>query len=141
MKTEFKKLIYFFDKLEDKIRSRLSHHPKAYALIGGVGIILFWRGVWHLADDINISSSLSFLIGLSILLATGVFVSAFIGSRLIISGLVGEKKITEKTEEEVETEEMQLKNLQSTLVKIEKKLEHIDEDIEKHPAFKKKEGN
>ena len=141
MKIRLRILIHFFDKLEDKIRSKLSHHPKAYALIGGIGIILFWRGVWHLADDINMSSSLSFLIGLSILLATGVFVSAFIGSRLIISGLIGEKKITEKTEEEVETEEAQLRNLQNTLIKIEKKLEHIDEDIESHPSFKKDSKN
>lgn len=129
MKTKFRTLEHFFDKLEDKIRRKLSHYPKVYALVGGIGVVLFWRGVWHLADDINMSSSLSFLVGFSILLATGVFVSAFIGSRLIISGLVGEKKITEKTEEEVETEEMQLKNLQNTLKKVEEKLEHIDSDI------------
>lgn len=126
-----KKTVKFFDKLEDKVRGKLSHYPILYAIIGGIGVVLFWRGVWHLADDVNIGSVVSMIIGAIILLMTGVFVSAFIGNRLIISGLIGEKKLSEKEEEEIETEETQLKNLQSTLNRLEKKLDHIDEDIEK----------
>jgi len=53
---------------------------------------------------------------------TGVFVSAFIGNSLIISGLKGEKKIEEKTLEE-------MRNDDETLNKIYKKLEKIDEEI------------
>ena len=121
----------FFDKIEDKIRGKLSHYPILYAFIGGVGIVLFWRGVWHLADDINLESGISFIIGTVILLMTGVFVSEFIGKKLIISGLIGEKKLTEKEESEIQTEETQLKNLQNILNRVEKKLEHIDQDIEK----------
>ena len=90
------KIIQFFDKLEDKIRGKLSHYPILYAIIGGVGVVLFWRGVWHIADDLNVGSVVSLIIGTVFLLMTGVFVSAFIGSRLIISGLSGEKKLTEK---------------------------------------------
>ena len=44
------KISRFFDKLEDRVRSWLSHQPILYALIGGIGIVLFWRGVWHTAD-------------------------------------------------------------------------------------------
>jgi membrane-bound ClpP family serine protease len=124
------KVVKFFDKLEDRIRGKLSHYPIIYAFIGGVGIVLFWRGVWHTADDINVSSGASLIIGAIILLMTGVFVAEFIGNRLIISGLIGEKKLSEREEGEIETEEMQLKNLQSTLARLEKKLEHIDQDIE-----------
>jgi len=123
-------IVRIFDKLEDKIRGKLSHHPVLYALIGGIGVVLFWRGIWHTADDINIGSIISIIIGAIILLITGVFVSSFIGSRLIISGLIGEKKLSEKEEAEIETEEAQLKNLQSTLNRLEKKLEHIDKEIE-----------
>ncbi len=126
----FRKVEKFFDKLEDKVRGHLSHYPILYALIGGVGLVLFWRGVWHLADDINLSSIISSLIGAIVLLLTGVFVSAFIGNRLIISGLIGEKKLAEKEQEEIETEESQIQNLQETLSRLEKKLDHIDEDIE-----------
>ena len=126
-----KKILKFFDKLEDKIRGKLSHYPILYALIGGIGVIMFWRGIWHFADDANISSIISIITGAIILLLTGVFVSSFIGSRLIISGLIGEEKLTEKEKGEIETEETQLNNLQNTLNRLEKKLEHIDEDIEK----------
>ena len=126
-----KKVVKFFDKLEDKVRGKLSHYPIIYAFVGGIGIIIFWRGVWHFADDINISSIISIIIGSIILLMTGVFVSAFIGNRLIISGLIGEKKLSEKEELEIETEETQIKNLQNTLTRLEKKLDHIDKDIQK----------
>ena len=121
-----RKIIRFFDRLEDKVRGKLSHYPILYAFIGGTGIVLFWRGVWHIADDINMASGISFVIGTVILLMTGVFVSEFIGKKLIISGLVGEKKIEEKEEIELETEETQLRNLQNTLNKLEKKLDHME---------------
>lgn len=125
-----KKIKEFFDKLENKIRRKLSCYPILYAFIGGIGVVLFWRGVWHIADDINLSSSISFVIGAIILIVTGLFVSEFIGKKLIISGLVGEEKLAEKEEEEIQTEETQLKNLQNTLSRLEKKLEHIDKEIE-----------
>lgn len=126
-----KKLIRFFDKLEDKIRGKLSHYPIVYAFIGGIGVVLFWRGVWHTADDMNVGSVISLVIGSIILLLTGIFVSAFVGSKLIISGLVGEKKMEEKEEEELETEEMQLRNLQNTLSSVEKKLSNLEKEVEK----------
>jgi hypothetical protein len=132
-----KEIVRFFDKLEDKVRGKLSHYPILYALIGGVGVVLFWRGVWHTADDFNLGSIISAIIGVVVLLTTGVFVSSFIGNKIIISGLVGEKKLAkkeegeiEKEEGEIETEETQIKNLQSTLTRLEKKLDHLDQDIE-----------
>ncbi|MDO8430474.1 MAG: hypothetical protein Q7S72_00580, partial [Candidatus Taylorbacteria bacterium] len=106
-----RKTVRFFDKLEDKVRGKLSHYPILYALIGGVGVVLFWRGVWHIADDIDMNSIISIVVGTVILLMTGVFVSSFVGNRLIISGLIGEKKLTEKEEAEIETEEDQIRTL------------------------------
>lgn len=125
-----KTIIKFFDKLEDKIRGKLSRYPILYAVFGGIGVVLFWRGVWHIADELNLGSVASIIIGSIILLMTGVFVSEFIGSKIIMSGLAGEEKLTEKEEREIETEETQLQNLQKTLNRLEKKLEHIDQDIE-----------
>lgn len=129
-----RKVIKFFDKVEDKIRGKLSHYPIVYAFIGGVGIVLFWRGVWHLADDASLNNFISFLAGSIILLITGVFVSSFIGDRLIISGLIGEKKLEEESKEEIDTEEVQIRNLQNTLSRLEKKLDHIDEDNHNHKS-------
>jgi hypothetical protein len=119
-----------FNKIEGKIRGKLSHYPVVYAFIGGSGIILFWRGIWHIADEFAVNSVTSIIIGLVVLLATGVFVSEFIGNRLIISGLVGEKLLTEKEESEIETEESQLRNLQNTLNRVEKKISDLEKEIE-----------
>lgn len=126
-----KKTLKIFDKLEDKVRAKLSHYPILYALIGGIGVVLFWRGIWHIADDINLGSIVSIIIGTIILLMTGVFVSAFIGQRLIMSGLIGEKKLSEKEQREIETEETQIKNLQNVVKKLAKKIDHIDADVHK----------
>jgi len=121
-----KNVLKFFDKLEDKIRRKLSHYPILYALIGGTGVVLFWRGVWHIADDVSLTSGISLVIGIVILLVTGIFVSEFIGKQIIISGLEDEKKMAAKEGDEIETEETQLRKLQSTLNKLEQKIDHIE---------------
>lgn len=127
-----KKVLRFFDKLEDKIRARLSRLPMLYAFIGGVGVVLFWRGIWHIADEIYLSSMLSIIIGGSILLISGAFVSTFIGSRLIISGLSGEKKLAEMTKEEIDAEENKLNKLQRSLNKVEDQIQKIEQEIKHH---------
>ncbi|MFA6258065.1 MAG: hypothetical protein WC671_03635 [Candidatus Paceibacterota bacterium] len=134
-----KRFLDFCEKTENRIRAMLSRYPIIYALIGSLGVVLFWRGIWHTADDMDMSSSASLLAGILILLVTGLLVYEFIGNRLIISGLIGEEKIVKKEEgeikkeeKEIETEEIQLKNLQSTLSRLEKKLDHIDGEVEKN---------
>ncbi|MDO8659257.1 MAG: hypothetical protein Q7K54_01520 [Candidatus Parcubacteria bacterium] len=121
--------LQFLKKLENKIRGKLSHHPVVYAFIGGIGIVLFWRGIWHTADAINLSSILSLIMGAVILIITGIFVSEFLGTKLIMSDISGEKKLVEKEEIEIETEESKLKNLQNTLERVEEKLDHLEEEM------------
>jgi hypothetical protein len=121
----FKKIIHFFDKLEDHVRFRLSRHPIIYALIGGVGIVLFWRGVWLLADDIGLGHVASLVISVVVLLLTGTFVWFFIGDQILISGLKEEKRLDQKTEEEVEKEEIELKTLHTLVKKISNDLDEI----------------
>lgn len=130
----YRKIFVFFDKLEDKVRGHLSRYPTIYALIGGIGIVLFWRGIWHSADSIPYLSNswVSTLVGSIILLLTGVFVSAFVGSRLIMTGLRGEKKTTEKTKEELDVEESQIKNMQNAVNKIGNEIEALKKDFEEH---------
>ncbi|MCX6820227.1 MAG: hypothetical protein NT019_03045 [Candidatus Adlerbacteria bacterium] len=118
------KVVVFFDKLEDLVRARLSHWPILYSFIGGVGIVLFWKGVWEMAEYYPILFGFpSVLIGLVILLSTGLLVSFFIGDNIILSGLKHEKKVVEKTETEVQSEKNSISDVLAKLETIEKKLE------------------
>lgn len=144
-----KKIIKFFDKLEDRVRGRLSHYPILYAIIGGIGTVLFWRGVWHLADfvsmvylpgNINESSTvslaspvdglISFFAGLVLLLMTGLYVATFIGEHIIISGLRGDKKITERTETEVKEDVGLDKMMREEIHSLSKKLDEIGRKLD-----------
>jgi hypothetical protein len=128
-------------KLELKTQNYLSHYPRFYALVVGIGIVLFWRGVWHSADNIHTaityftsSSSmalpfapwwdgpLSFVIGGTILYMTGAFTSSFIGNELILSGLRGEKRLNERTESDLKEEVMAIGDINNELVIISRKL-------------------
>jgi hypothetical protein len=119
------KLFKIFDKLEDKIRMSLSHHPRTYALIGSIGIVLLWRGVWMIADDLGLSGLTSAIFGIIILSSIGLFVSFFVGSEIIISGIKEEKRIDEKTEEEIKKETTSLNHIKSDLEEIKNKIDKI----------------
>jgi len=132
----------FFDRAEDFLRRYLSRRPILYAFVAGIGVILFWRGVWHSNDFLveyysaqySINSGIdavglpwwdgpfSFLLGSLILLLTGPFVSSFLGNELIISGIKGEKKLAEKTEDEVESEMEKIAKIQKELAEIKRLL-------------------
>jgi len=127
-------LIKFFDTIEDRTRGKLSRVPIVYGIIGGVAIVMFWRGVWHWADILEHSGApwaflftapLSTVISALALLLTGLFVSFFIGDRIILSGLMHEKKIEEKTESEVRAEGVLLADVYKKLEKIEKDLAEL----------------
>lgn len=53
----------------------------------------------------------SLILGVIVLLSTGLFVSAFIGDSIIMSGIRHDKKIIEKTIEDVETEKTDLEKM------------------------------
>ena len=125
-----KKVVKIFDKTEDKIRAILSRHPIIYAFIGGIGIVLFWRGVWHTADLFPfLNGPVSIIISIIILLITGLFVSFFIGHSIILSGLKQEKKIEEKEISEIETEMDILKKEKDLVNGIYSRLEKIEKTL------------
>ena len=133
-----RKVINFFDKFEDFVREHLSRYPIAYTMIGGVAIVLFWRGVWHTADLLQEKGGwlgwlfyepTNLAIVTIVLLATGLFVSYFIGDTILMSGMKGEKKLADKTEREIKEEEAELKKIQATIKEIEKDVEQIKEAV------------
>lgn len=127
-----KKIATFFDRLEDRVRGRLSHMPIIYAILGGVLIVLFWRAVWHTADILLLQGGflgwffyepIQLIIITAGLLVTGLMVSVFIGDRIILSGLRHEKKLEETTEELVEEEVVSLISLRNEIRALKKQLE------------------
>ncbi|MDB5224994.1 MAG: hypothetical protein JWO43_616 [Candidatus Adlerbacteria bacterium] len=125
----FKKIVTFFDKLEDKVRFHLSRWPIVYALIGGVGIVLFWKGVWETAEySPYLHGPASIVLGTVIMLMTGLLVSFFIGDSIIMSGFKREKKLVEKTEEEIRAEGSKVDEVMIKLDQIERELETIEAD-------------
>ena len=128
-----KKILSFFDKLEDGIRAAFSRRPIIYAFVGGASIVLFWRGVWMVADTIPfLTGPVSILVSVATLLAMGLFVSFFIGDNIIISGLKKEKRLDEKIDSEVKTELDMLNDIQKRLNYIEKELKTFMEQIRKN---------
>jgi len=126
------KLYKWFDKLEDTIRQKLSRRPVLYAFIGGVGIVLFWRGVWDLADQFEFMTPIvSIVVSTLIMLLTGTFVSFFIGGRLLLSGLMQEKRIDEKTADEIAEEESELEKVRKSITEIKNDIAEIKGLIKK----------
>jgi mannitol-specific phosphotransferase system IIBC component len=134
-----KKIILFFDHLEDHVRGYFSRAPIGYAILGGVLVVLFWRGVWQTGDILESKGGiLGFLFyepvtiiwTILLMLLIGLFVSFFIGDAILISGLKQEKKLTEKTEKEVEQEEAQINRIESKISEIETEISEIKEDLE-----------
>lgn len=125
-------IINYFDKLEDRIRHRLSRYPIAYALIAGVGVVLFWRGVWDLADLVpGLSPIITIAVSLVIMLLTGTFVSFFIGEQIILTGMRQEKRIDEKTEKEIHDEEIEIKHIDHELHELKYDITAIKQIIER----------
>ena len=135
----------------NKLTAYLSHRPKLYALIVGVGVVLFWRGVWHTVDQFHEYFSYqhipgtidafqspwwdgpaSFIVGSVILYFSGAFISSFIGNELILSGLRGEKKLNEKTKEEVRNEERAISDIKDALKEINRNLEQLEQKVLDH---------
>ncbi len=104
----YKQAHRYFDKLEDKIRGKLSKSPLIYSFIGAVATVSIWRGVWEVSEILHIPSWVSLAGGILLAMITGLFVSFFIGDNIVISGLQQEKRVDEKTREEIIKEEQLL---------------------------------
>ena len=135
----FHKIVNFFDKLEDRVRGHLSHYPVIYTIIGGIAIVLFWRGVWHTADILQeqggvigflFSPVVNMILVAIVLLMTGLFVSYFIGDTILMSGLKGEKKVADKTRKDVKEEEERIGEIRTTIKEMKKEVDQIKGIVE-----------
>ena len=124
----------------------LSHHPFFYALIGGTGVVLFWRGIWHTMDflmsylqplttahtSIDINAGMwrdgphSLLLGTMILICTKAFVSSLIGNEIIIAGLQEERGFTKKVGKTTQSENRELRTIRQDLGTIITRLDALE---------------
>ena len=121
-----------FLRVEEKTRAYFQRFPFMHAFLAGVGVVLFWRGVWHSADEVFLSSGWSMVLGSFILIIVGVFAQTFVGNMIIIKNVEGEKRLEQKTKadvkkvgEEVQVEKVSLELLAKKLESIEAKLEQL----------------
>ncbi len=121
-----KKFLKFFDLLEDKVRSRLSRHPVVYGVVSGIGIVMFYRGVWMVLDGYPVMTGwVTLVVACVILLLSGVFVSQFVSNSIILSGLKKEKKMVEKVEGEIKSDREHINDILALIKKIETDIEAI----------------
>ncbi len=147
-----RRILNFFDKLEDRVRGHLSRYPIVYAIIGGICVVLFWRGVWHTADLLEdrggvlgliFFEPINTIIMIGLLLLIGLFVSVFIGDSVILTGINKEKKLYERTEIEVKEESDRLKGIERVMKDVKKEIDEIKSEV-KHvheDAHKTKEDH
>lgn len=111
--------------MEDRTRSWLSRRPILYAFIGSIGIVLIWRGIWMMADDVSMPGWFSLFLGVMLTITTGLFVSFFIGDKIIISGIKEEKRVDEKTVDEIKKEEVVLERIERDIEDVKENLREI----------------
>ena len=85
---------------------------------------------WHLDDDFQRAHFTG--VECPAFLLTGLFVSFFIGDRIILSGLTHEKKMEEKTESEVRAEGALLLDMHGKLTRLEKEIAEIKDKTHTH---------
>ncbi len=134
-------LFVFFDKVEDNIRGVLVKHLFIYTFLGGTGVVLFWRGIWHMADllekrggfsTVLFSPLGSTVLGIIILLSTGLFVSVFIGESIIISGIKKGKRVIDKTITDVDNEKAEVEESMAMISDVQKEVKKIEDTMSKN---------
>lgn len=112
---------------EDSARQYFERVPFVQAFFAGIGVIIFWRGIWEWLDVYRISPLVSVLVGSLILLCVGVFVQTFIGNTIIIKNVKQEEQLEKKAikemEGEVGVEEVTLASLSAKIDALAKKID------------------
>lgn len=76
-------------------RKDLKRHHIIFSLLGGIGVVLFWHGIWGIAD-IYVNPFQSVILGVIVLWITGLLILQLIGSEAIEEDLDKENKILDK---------------------------------------------
>lgn len=119
----------FFLRIEDRARSAFEHFPFFHAFLAGVGVVLFWRGVWETADYLRLAPSASIVIGVLLLGAIGLYLQTFVGNTIIIKQVEKEKAMSKKTEKEVTEVKAEVREGEITMEQVIRKLDAIEAKV------------
>ena len=125
-----------FLKIEDRARKYFERIPFIHAFLAGVGVILFWRGVWEIADIYHFDPTISIVVGIIMLVSIGLFTHTFIGNAIIIKNVKHEINIEKENRKDLSTFEKNINNEEITLAhlydkidQLSKKITHIEEHL------------
>lgn len=115
-------------KIEDSARRVFERAPFFQASLAGVGVIIFWRGIWEWLDQVGVSPLYSVILGVLILGGVGVFVQTFIGNTIIIREVKHDEKTGKRVFAKVEGE---VASESATINEISNKLDILIEKLDK----------
>ncbi|HWA32246.1 MAG TPA: hypothetical protein VG694_02250 [Candidatus Paceibacterota bacterium] len=118
-----------FLNIESRARRYFEKYPFTHAFLAGVGVILFWRGAWEVADRAHVGPYLSILIGALLLGGIGLFVQTFVGNAIIIRNVERGKQLEQKAKQGVVGVEKQVEKEEITLSMLSDRLERIEEKV------------
>jgi hypothetical protein len=118
--------------IEHNAREFFERFPYIQAFTTGVGVVLFWRGIWGYMDKVKLDSILSIVLGSILLIITGLFLHTFVGNAIIIKHVETDQRtdiITKremfKVEAEVHEEEITLSELSESIKNLEEKIDKL----------------
>lgn len=118
-----------FLRIEERARTYFERVPFLHAFLGGVGVVLFWRGVWEIADRIHIDPIVSIVVGSLLLGAIGLFLHTFVGNAIIIKNVEKDKRMTTKAEHEIAAVEKDIKREGATLDQLSAKIDRLEQVV------------
>jgi hypothetical protein len=118
-----------FLRIEERARTYFERVPFLHAFLGGVGVVLFWRGVWEVADRIQIDPIVSIVVGSLLLGAIGLFLHTFVGNAIIIKNVEKDKRMTTRAEHEIAVVEKDIKQEGATLEQLSAKIDRLEQVV------------
>lgn len=115
-----------FLKIEENARTYFEHVPFLHAFLAGVGVVLFWRGVWEYADRLHIHPLLSVGSGILLLGGIGLFLQTFVGNTIIIKNVKKEAVLEKEEEKKIKDVEQEVKKEEVTLARISEQLQTLE---------------
>ena len=118
-----------FLTIEERARKYFEQFPFIHAFLAGVGVILFWRGTWEIADIYRLNPFTSVFVGILILGGIGLFIQTFVGNAIIIKNVKSEMSLEKKNEREVSKVEKEVIKEEITLNELSSKLDILTQKL------------